>query len=220
MQHQQQSNPYHLQSALDRAIDEFANRQQKLAAEGKTKSASQLASEQRHLTAELNYISCIAQVQAGLAKYKSDARSMCDQTIESEQHSSARLGEFLRASGKPKPDDRVDAHAIVAGGHTAAARIRGLMAALKIRVDDPDNGMWMPRRSADTPHWAFPKCPPHSRIHRFNYYFWLRTVLLGLRDEVQFRHALRMVARQLEQGTHPAYVMLRKGEGLPEDDDL
>lgn len=176
------------------------------------------------MASELNYIECIAQVQAGLAKYKADARTMDDQALENESHSSTRLGEYLRASGKPKPkpkpDNRVDAHAIVAGGHTAAARIRGLMAAFKIRVDDTDNGMWMPRRTADTPHWAFPKCPPHSRIHRFNYYFWLRTVLLGLRDEVQFRHALRMVARQLEHGTHPEYVMMRKGEGLPEDDDL
>lgn len=212
--------PYYLQSALDRAIDEFSTRQDKLRQQNKTKTPAQLRSEHNHLQTEQNYIRCIAQVQAGLAKYKADARAMSEENIENEQHNSTLLGEHLRASGRPKPDDRVDAHAVIAGRHVDAQEIRGLMALFKIRIDDPDNGMWMPRRSIDTPHWSCPKCPPHSRIHRSNYYFWLRNTLLQLSDEIQFRHALRMITRQLEYGTYPPYVMLKKGKGLNQPDDL
>lgn len=212
--------PYYLQTALDRAIEEFSNREKILTSQNKKKTRDQSNSEHLYIAKELNILKNISQVQAGLLKYKADAKKMSDSDIENEVHDSGRLGDYLRAVGKPKPDDRVDAHAIVSGNHPESAELRGIMGMLKIRVDDPDNGMWIPRRSQDTPHWAFPKCPPHSRIHRFNYYFWLRSLLLLLDDEVHFRHTLKMVARQLEYGTYPDFVMKKKGEDLPEEDDL
>lgn len=213
-----QQVPYYLQSALDRAIDEFGRRQAQIANSGGKKTLYQLNSEKIHRTRELNFINSIAQVQAGLDKYRADAAGMSIDALEDESHDSAILGKNLRAVGKTKPDDRVDAHAIVSGAHSLAARVRGVMAELGIRVDDPDNGMWMPRRTKDTPHWAFPKCPPHSRIHRFNYYFWIQSQLLNLSNEVDFRRVLRDIADDLHQNYQPGYVMMKKGQGLPEDD--
>lgn len=212
--------PVYLESALDRAINEFSKKTNELKSKGLRKSPEQVYSEKLFIRNELNYIKTLAQVQAGLQKYKSNARNMTEEQLESEIHDSVKLGKHLRASGRPKPDDRVDAHAIVSGGHTLASQLRAVMAMLSIRVDDPDNGMWMPRRSCDTPHWAFPKCPPHSRIHRFNYYFWVQSLLIQISDEVIFRHTLRMISRQIEQGTYPEFVMKRKDDGIACQEDL
>jgi len=221
---QSPKTPYYLQTALDRAIELFAERD--------SQKSHEKLSQQRFCHQELGHIKVLAQIEAGLARYREEAKAVdiCSQgqasfkatskDLREEQHCSEMLGKHLRAVGKPKPDDRVDAHAMVAGKHVEAAEIRAVMARLRIRVDDPDNGMWMPRRSKDTPHWAFPACPPHSRIHRYNYYFWVRSHLLHLADEMLFRKTLQLMAKQLHEGHYPDYVMMRKGQGLPFEDDL
>lgn len=190
---------YYMQSALDRAIEQYGNNPN--------------PSQESFLSAELNYIATLADVQAGLELYREQAKGMTMEELRAEGHLSNRLGEHLRAAGKPKPDDRVDAHAIVAGAHKDAAMLRAVMARLKIRVDDPDNGCWLPRRSRDCPHWAFPKAVPHSRIHRSNYFLWIRNILLTMNDASRFRVRLNNIGQQLQEGTLPKEVMLPKGQG-------
>ena len=193
---------YYLQTALDRAIDNF----------GKKHNSDQL----RYQLAEEAYIGVIASIQAGLEKYRQAAAKMGSKDIRGEEHNSKRLGEHLRATGKAKPDDRCDAHAIVSGAHKYAALGRAMLARHKIRIDDPDNGCWLPRRSKDTPHWAFPKAIPHSRIHRFNYYFHVWNVIRNTKNEPTLRFALQRIGARLQDGTLPKNVMLPKGQGLDE----
>lgn len=189
-----------MKSALDRAIEQYGSNPNK--------------SQKNYIDSELAHISMLADLDEKLQKYKSAASSMNSQELRSEKHDSKRLGEHMRASGKPKPDDRVDAHAIVCGGHKESAVLRALMARFKVRIDDPDNGCWLPRRTIDTPHWAFPRAVPHSRIHRSNYFLWLRNQLLPSKSNQSFRIRLQNIENMLQNGTFPPEVMLRKGDGV------
>ena len=163
---------------------------------------------------ELNRVSVAASVQSGIEKYRSDATDMSLLALSTEEHKSERLGLHLVEKFGARPA-RCHAHAIVAGKHQYAAQLRLIMAALKIRIDDVDNGCWLPENSAATPHPAMPAAPPHSRIHRYNYYFWLRSRLGSLTKADMFRTGLKIIAKSLYTGKMPDYVMLKKGAGLP-----
>lgn len=176
----------------------------------------QVASQKEEPTAaDLNKVYVAAQVQAGIDKYRAQANSMSTKELQLEKHNSTVLGRHLEASGEKRPA-RCHAHAIVAGGHTRAAILRAIMARLKIRIDDPDNGCWLPENTAATPHPVMPRAVPHSRIHRNNYFFWLYSRLRGISQEASFRANLNLIAKQLHEHTFPEYVMLKKGAGLPD----
>jgi len=189
---------YHEKNNLDRIIDQISSQE-------KDPSFS-----------DLHRVVVASQVQAGIDKYLSaeTAKSMTTQELRDEEHNSARLGLHLESIGKTRPS-KCHAHAIVAGKHHNASIIRALMARLKIRIDDPDNGCWLPENTAATPHPNFPAAVPHSRIHRYNYYFWLRHRLGSIRKNDMFRVDLQLIAQHLQERTMPDYVMLKKGEGLP-----
>ena len=72
-----------------------------------------------------------------------------------------------------------------------------------------------PESTAATPHPEMPKAPPHSRIHRYNYYFWIDSRMKSITEENKFRKALKFTALNLYQAKFPDYVMLKKGCGLP-----
>lgn len=192
---------YHEKSLLDRVIDTVANQNETLS------------------TSDLNKVSVAAQIQEGIDRYRAQAATLSNQSLFEEAHNSTRLGMHLVESGSPRPP-RCHAHAIVAGKHQYAARLRLFMSRLKIRIDDSDNGCWLPENTAATPHPAFPKALPHSRIHRFNYYFWIHSRLIGISNEQRFRGELNLISKRLQYGGTPPFVMLPKGIGLPNGKSL
>ncbi len=121
---------------------------------------------------DINQIIVAAQGQDGIARHREQARNMSTRALREEEHNSAFLGRYLEAKFGPRPE-RCHAHAIVGGSHKLSAALRFIMAKLQIRIDDVDNGCWLPENTAATPHPAFPKAPSHSRIHRYNYFFWI-----------------------------------------------
>ncbi len=163
---------------------------------------------------DINQIMVAAQVQDGIASYREQARDMSKRALREEDHNSALLGRHLEEKFGPRPV-RCHAHAIVAGNHKLSAPLRFIMAKLRIRIDDVDNGCWLPENTAATPHPAFPKAPPHSRIHRYNYYFWISSRLSSIRDEKIFRTNLKLIAKMLYTAGFPDYLLLAKGVGLP-----
>lgn len=187
--------PYYEKDLLDRVIDQVAKTDEPLNA------------------ANFNKVAIAAQIQAGIDRYRLAATNMNVDQILSEQHNSRLLGFHLEQVYGVRPP-RCHAHALVAGKHHNAARLRLIMATLKIRIDDVDNGCWLPENTAATPHPAFPSAPPHSRIHRSNYFFWLFSRQGSIRNENLFRTNLNIVSGLLQQGKMPNYVMLPKGVGL------
>ena len=185
--------PDYQKDQLDRAIDHFAGL------------------EEPSLN-DLNGVTAIAQVQAGLNLYRAIARNMTPEELEDETHNSSLLGEFIEAEGHPRPHSLCDAHAIVSGGHTGAARVRAVLAWYQRRIDDPINGCWLPRNTAainSMPEYLR-TAVPHSRIHRKGYYLWLQGIisLTTVSSETELVNALRTVKHKLQTSTFPEYVML------------
>lgn len=187
---------YHEMNMLDRVINNVASKETSL-----TQS-------------DINKVIVTAQIQEGIERYRSSASSMTSQSLRAEEHNSARLARHLEEKLGPRPS-RCHAHAIVAGRHSLSAELRVVLAKLKIRIDDPDNGCWLPENTAATPLPKFPSAPPHSRIHRYNYYYWINGRLSPLRREGLMRTNLQLVARMLQTGDFPEFVMLKKGRGIP-----
>ncbi|SFD10079.1 A nuclease family of the HNH/ENDO VII superfamily with conserved AHH [Microbulbifer thermotolerans] len=193
----EEEKQYHEKNLLERVIDDV------------------LKNKGGELTqSDLNRVSVAAQIQIGIDTYRLQASEMSEEQLRNEKHNSTRLARHLEEIGKPRPP-RCHAHAIISGNHKYAAQLRIIMAALKIRIDDPDNVCWLPENTAATPHPAFPAAIPHSRIHRFNYFFWLFSRLRGIRSSQIFRKNLQLIAKYLQEGNIPEYVMLKKGAGLP-----
>lgn len=100
---------------------------------------------------DLNRVKIASQVERGLDKYRAAAKKMNIDELEDERHQSSLLSHFMSASGNPKPHSKCHCHAIVSGAHQYAAELRAVIAWLKMRIDDPDNGV------------GYQKTPPHVR---------------------------------------------------------
>lgn len=168
------------------------------------------------VASQVNRVKTIASVQAGIDKYRQQAKNMTEEQLENEKHCSTRLGTFLDALIMRRPPN-CHAHAIVAGNHPLAAGMRLLLAFHGMRIDDVHNGCWLPENTAATPHPAFPKAPPHSRIHRLNYYLWLQGLLNEnkIKDYKTLVIALKLITRHLHEHTFPPTMMLKKGQRTP-----
>jgi hypothetical protein len=143
-----------------------------------------------------------AKHQAFMAQFRSDAQYMTPIQLLQELHSSTRLGMLLRADGHPRPAARWEAHHIVSGGHPEAMQSRTILAddEIKIRIDDPDNGCWMPKTKADARPSIYPNAIGHNRIHRELYYSWIQNSIAMMTTPGEVRAFLNRVRLQLLQG--------------------
>ena len=161
----------------------------------------------------------IISVQAGLEVYRNQLRASSTaeraerkglrQKMSTEKHHPTDvLAMYMRADGRPQPSNRHTAHHIVQGkGKTEnAAKARIQLHFYNVRINDPDNGVWMPRHKADKGHWSMPSAPAHSEIHTHNYETWVNTTVQGVSGEDMLRARLRHVRTLLRDGKQPAQV--------------
>ena len=141
-----------------------------------------------------------ARLAQNLKQYREDALQMSPLQIMSEKHSSTLLGNFLRAEGHPRPAARWEAHHMVSGDHREAEQARTLLAEVKMRIDDSDNGCWMPKTKADARPSIYPNAIGHNRIHRERYYHWIENNLAACMTIGQAKAFLITVRAQLLQG--------------------
>ena len=178
------------------------------------------SNQEEIVEADLVDVAIVAQIETKLDEYRNQAQEMSRKALRAEEHQSARLAYHLALAGDEKPSNACHAHAIVSGAHKRAAPLRALMAFHKVRIDDVYNGCWLPQntKAKTSMPERLKNAVPHSRIHRFNYYFWLRQILntQKTRTPDDVKYTLKTVGHQLQAGTQPDYVMLKKGEGLPE----
>lgn len=166
------------------------------------------ASNGKYVASIVNRAKVVASVQAGIEAYRQGAGPMSQKQLKGEAHDSGRLGEYLDVHVMKRPP-RCHAHAVISGGHNEAIDLRVVMAVCGMRIDDPHNGCWLPENTAATPHPAFPKAVPHSRIHRKGYYRWLATridlVSTNTYEKLAFR--LGQYVQGLHERTYPDYVI-------------
>lgn len=192
----EQPTPHYLKDSLDLVIENTVNQNKPL-----TQS-------------DLNRVRTVAQIVYGIEKYRASVATKTTLELREEEHSSARLGYHLVEAYGARPT-QCHAHALVAGKHKLCGELRLIMAKLKIGIDDVDNGCWLPENTAATPHPVYPKAPPHSRIHRFNYYTWIYTRLAPMRAAPTFRTTLNVISKMLQTGQMPESVMMKKSAATP-----
>lgn len=141
-----------------------------------------------------------ARLNAFMAQFRTDANLMTFTQLTNEKHSSKRLGDFLRADGHPRPAAKWEAHHIISGSSPLAMASRAILADIQMRIDDPDNGCWMPRTKADARPTIYPNAIGHNRIHRKLYYRWIENSIQLMTTQGQVRAFLNMVRMQLLQG--------------------
>jgi hypothetical protein len=170
-----------------------------------------------HLDLEHNRIMAMIDVeeQLVLQNYRDEYRALgsverityCQNEVH---HPTSILEDNLRRVGRAQPSPRYSAHHIVEGvgklrlAETKRARLK--LFTHNIRINDPDNGVWMPMADKDRGHWAMPKCPPHMRIHTKNYERWVFRSIRYLNSEMELRHKLGSIRLDLKYGKQPLEV--------------
>ncbi len=154
-------------------------------------------------------VSVEAQLQAYRDEFKDLKRKERRAEYKKEDHHPTKVLEGnLRLAGRAQPSPRFTAHHLVEGkGKLAVTKTaRLLLFRHDIRINDPDNGVWMPRSEEDRGHWAMPKATPHSQIHTHNYERWVYGQVQYLKSEKEIRHKLGILRAQLKHGVQPAKV--------------
>lgn len=143
-----------------------------------------------------------AKMNAFMMQFRTKAKTMSSAELLNEKHSSTRLGYLLRAAGHPRPAAKWEAHHIISGKHSEAFQARLILAfeEIAIRIDDPDNGCWMPKTKADARSSIYPNAIGHNRIHRQVYYDWIFRKISGMESEGEVRAFLNTVRAQLLHG--------------------
>lgn len=215
-------------SALDLAIHRFEQQARKYhynksQAAPANETAEQKAARQKaferdwdHLQKEKIRISTLAALQQNLEEYREDSKNKTTAELVKEPHHPTRkLANNLTAIAEPKPSPDHDPHHIIMGkGRWLVAqmmRARLNLHAHGIGINDPINGIWLPRNNKDAGHWATPGAPAHKKIHRYNYEQWVTRILRarGL-SEVVVRNQLRDIKHKLKTGTYPIEITLPK----------
>lgn len=143
-----------------------------------------------------------ARLRGKLAKYRAEAGGMGFFQLAIEKHSSSDLGDFMRAIHMARPGARWEAHHMISGNHPEAEESRAVLAneKIKMRIDDPDNGCWMPKTKADARPTIYPSAIGHNRIHRERYYNWIFDNIVNMPNIGLVIAFLGRVRQQLLQG--------------------
>lgn len=143
-----------------------------------------------------------AKIRSKLEDYRRQGKEQSTLFLSMEKHKSSSLGAFLRSVGSPRPGPKWEAHHIVSGGHAEAASARAVLAQadIKIRIDDPINGCWMPKTKADARPTMYPNAIPHCRIHRERYYDWIFNMIMNVESDGEVEAIFNTVRKQLLHG--------------------
>ncbi|VAW87565.1 hypothetical protein MNBD_GAMMA16-1419 [hydrothermal vent metagenome] len=182
---------------LDDVIEETINKE-------KQKQNIKLSMAEIHALAGKLYTQLMMrgtiQALSSLSSYYADATRMSRDDLLSEGHSPNRLARYKKATGVKRPLNTA-AHAIVSGAHPEAEAARKILAKFKIRVDDPHNGVFLPRSSCYIPHPEMPDAVNHAGVHTKEYYLNVTTILRQTNSALECRMALRLIAVRLQKGT-------------------
>lgn len=175
-----------------------------------------LEKTKRYLESQRMTSEAMASVQAKLDAYREEGRQLVSKRGEKgiegrrvlqgeRHHPTYKLGRYMMADGKPKPSPEHAAHHIVPGkGRTPESYLaRTHMHIRGIRINDPDNGVWLPRSKKFTPHWSMPQAPAHLQCHTNEYEYKVSQRIRGRLAEGQIRTELRLIGKLLQQNLLP-----------------
>ncbi|WP_086933879.1 AHH domain-containing protein [Agarilytica rhodophyticola] len=217
---------YHEMTPLDKAINEYQRKADeyfkkqleidKLPPDIRNKRQKELDSAKRFLEHQRMNAESYAQIQAGLDKYReegknatqgpySEVRKKQQALIKEAHHPTSVLAKMLIADGRPKPSSQHAPHHLAPGiGKTPNSyTLRVHLHFHGIRINDPDNGVWLPMYKKFTPHWSMPEAKGHLEYHTKGYEQWLARMIMIRTSEHLIRMQLRMVADLLTRNALP-----------------
>ncbi len=220
----------HEKNNLDRAIDqynkaadEYHQKQNELESTDpdvrQSREKELHAIKQKLETQRLN-LDGMASLQAQLDAYRSVGRDATQGSrkevtekqrgLHSEGHHGndlKQLKQFMQATAKPCPGCNHSAHHIVPGKGKAKTQeaylARTHIHRFGIRINDPDNGVWLPTYSKHTPLWSMPKSKGHLEYHTEGYERWVRNKLRVKSSEAFIRTELNLIGKLLQQNRLP-----------------
>ncbi|MCX2834475.1 AHH domain-containing protein [Microbulbifer thermotolerans] len=168
-----------------------------------------------HLKSERTRIVHMTQIQRQLEEYRERCRNSSPEELAREpHHPTDDLVINMAAAGEPKPSPYHDAHHIIPGKgrwrQDEIAQARTNLHLAGIGIQDPQNGVYLPRDKAHKGHWSAPKAPAHKEIHRYNYETWIFAKFSEPLPTIAFEAALLMVKTQLKTGEHPKEILKPK----------
>lgn len=181
----------------------------------------ELATAFAHLEIERRFAEVKAEIQVRLEEYRNKGRSTPKETFgeaakrekllaKEKHHPTDVLARYMRAVGRPQPSSKHTAHHIVPGkGKTVqATRARIRLHFFGVRINDPDNGVWMIRYKRDKGHWSMPTTNSHLEIHTHNYEGWINRSLQLASSEWGLRMKLNDIRLLLKTGNQPKQVTM------------
>lgn len=224
---------YDEMSPLDRAINKYSqqadkyfkelNELENAPADVRAKREKELEKAKTFLEHERRFAELMAATQADLDSYRGLGRDATQGTrsevaakqtalASEEHHPTDVLEKFMRSIPIPKPSSVHTAHHIVPGrGKTKDANLaRVRMHRFGVRINDPDNGVWLPRFKSHTPHWSMPDSKGHLQYHTHGYESWVFKKLRSKSSEVFIRQELRLIGQLLQSNKIPDEARKKK----------
>lgn len=167
------------------------------------------------LQQERNKVIILTQIQAQLEKYRAENKEKRVGELRGEDHHpTGDLVKHLAAVGEPKPSPNHDAHHIIPGKgryqQDLIKRARTNLHMAGIGIQDPRNGIFLPRYKKHKGHWSMPNAPAHREIHRYNYETWIHSKFQHPMTEQALSGELLVVKAMLRDGNHPKAIVAPK----------
>ncbi|AVF65393.1 AHH domain-containing protein [Vibrio alginolyticus] len=82
---------------------------------------------------------------------------------------------------------------------------------LGLGINDPSNGVWLPRNVKNKGYWSSPDAEAYKKVHRYDYEAWVVTNLSNnsLKKDV-FINRLRNIKIKLKTSTYPEGMISSK----------
>lgn len=164
----------------EREVDQLHKDRAKICSTGAERCVNdeQLKRRRLHLDNRRRDLVTQAKVQEGLHKYRQRARKDNNDWIyEEEYHPTGQLVCYMESEGDVKPANNCDAHHIIPGrGWQSADQLdaRLKLHDCNIGINDPRNGVWLPAKIKDVPHYMphLKHALPHAPLHTKAYEAW------------------------------------------------
>lgn len=177
---------------------------------------AELLTAKKHLRQQRTFLNTMASIQCKLDEYREQGRQAVSGgakdrqkgtklLVQEEHHPTDDIEEFMIADGRPKPSSEHTAHHIVPGKgkavETYQARVH--MHFFGIRINDPDNGVWLPTYARYTPHWSMPEALGHLQYHTGYYEVHVSNRVRSKSSEVQIRNELKTIGKLMQVNKIP-----------------
>ena len=172
---------------------------------------SELETIQRYLNSQKAHANVVASIQSKLDAYRQEGidattgnrreqNAKQAALLAEKHHPTKTLALHMKAACNPQPCPSHSPHHIVPGrGYTVQAyKARVHLHLHGLRINDPDNGVWLPKSKKVTPLWSMPQALAHKQYHTHKYEEVVHARVTSWDESGGIRRELRFIAKLLQ----------------------